>query len=89
MKNTLNIEKLGNRSQELGLSQTKLARDLDVSRESVSKWFRNEAYPRPDKLLKLARILNLTFSELVIKTATAEDPVVVCHPMLIYKKLFD
>jgi transcriptional regulator with XRE-family HTH domain len=76
MKNILNIENLGNRSRELGFSQTKIARDLGVSRESVSKWFRNEAYPRPDKLLKLARILNLTFSELVIKVTTVNDPVV-------------
>jgi len=76
MKNSLNIEKLNKRSQELGLSQAKLATNLGVSRESVSKWFRNEAIPRPDKLLKLARLLDLTFSELTIRTSTSSEPVV-------------
>lgn len=76
MKNTLNITTLNQRTQELGLSQSQLAKDLDVSRESVSKWFRNEAYPRPDKLLKLARLLNLAFSELVTQITTVNEPVV-------------
>lgn len=76
MKSTLNITTLNQRAQELGLSQSKLAKDLDVSRESVSKWFRNEAYPRPDKLLKLARLLNLGFAELVTQVATVNEPVV-------------
>lgn len=76
MKNLLNIDTLSQRTQELGLSQAKLAKALDVSRESISKWFRNEAYPRPDKLLKLARTLNLTFSELVSQIATINEPVV-------------
>ncbi|MEI6261969.1 MAG: helix-turn-helix transcriptional regulator [Deltaproteobacteria bacterium] len=73
MGNILNIDTLSKRSQELCLSQAKLARDLDVSRESVSKWFRNEAYPRPEKLLKLARILNLSFSELVTQITTVSS----------------
>jgi transcriptional regulator with XRE-family HTH domain len=76
MKNSLNIEKLSQRTQELGLSQSKLAKDLGVSRESVSKWFQNEAYPRPDKLLKLARVLNLNFSDLVTRVTTVNEPVV-------------
>lgn len=76
MKNSLNIEKLSYRTQELGLSQSKLAKDLGVSRESVSKWFNNEAYPRPDKLLKLARLLDLNFSDLVTKVTTVNEPIV-------------
>lgn len=76
MKNTLNIENLTQRAQQLGLSQSKLAKDLGISRESVSKWFNNETYPRPDKLLKLARLLNLGFSELVTQITTVNEPVV-------------
>lgn len=76
MKNSLNIEKLNRRTQELGLSQSNLAKDLGVSRESVSKWFQNEAYPRPDKLLKLARLLNLSFSDLVTSVTTVNEPIV-------------
>ncbi|MBK5274066.1 MAG: helix-turn-helix domain-containing protein [Desulfuromonadales bacterium] len=76
MKNSLNIEKLSQRTEELGLSQSKLAKDLGVSRESVSKWFQNEVYPRPDKLLKLARVLDLNFSDLVTRVTTVNEPVV-------------
>lgn len=76
MKHSLNIDKLNLRTQELGLSQAVIAKNLGVSREAVSKWFQNEAYPRPDKLLRLARTLNLTFSDLVTCVPTASEPIV-------------
>lgn len=49
---------------------------LGVSRESVSRWFKNEKFPRPDKLLKLAKILKLGFAELVIEVPMVNEPVV-------------
>lgn len=76
MKNQLNIEAVTSRAQELGLSQANLAETLQVSREAVSQWFKNEKFPRPDKLLKLARTLNLGFGEMVITTFTVNEPVV-------------
>jgi transcriptional regulator with XRE-family HTH domain len=76
MKNQLNIELLNSRAQELGLSQANLAESLQVSRESVSRWFKNEKFPRPDKLLRLARILNLSFVDMVISISTVNDPMV-------------
>lgn len=76
MQNKLNTDQLNQRSQELGLSQAKLAEKLGVSRESVSQWFKNEKFPRPDKLLKLARALNLGFSDLVVEIPTVNEPVV-------------
>lgn len=77
MKNTLNVEKLTERSQKLGLNQSGIAKKLDVTRAAVSQWFKNEKFPRPDKLLKLARILDLTFADMVIKLPEPDDPVVV------------
>lgn len=74
--NNLNIEKLTQRSQELGLNQSGIAKKLNVTREAVSQWFKNEKFPRPDKLLKLARLLDLTFSDLVIKLPDPSEPVV-------------
>ena len=62
--------------RDLGLAQAEVARELGVSRESVSKWFRNEAYPRPNKLLKLARLLGMGFSDLVIRIPSVHEPVV-------------
>lgn len=76
MKSQLNIKAISRRARELGLSQANLAETLQVSRESVSKWFKNEKFPRPDKLLKLARALDLSFGEMVISILTVDDSVV-------------
>lgn len=76
MENKLNVKNIHQRVQELGLNQTAIAKEMQVSREAVSKWFRNEKFPRSDKLLKLARILNLSFAELVNKVPTGNEPVI-------------
>jgi transcriptional regulator with XRE-family HTH domain len=76
MKNQLNVDHIRQRLQVLGLSQTKIAEMLEVSREAVSQWLKNEKFPRPDKLLKLARVLDLNFSTLVTQTPTVKEPVV-------------
>ncbi|MDP2854220.1 MAG: XRE family transcriptional regulator [Smithellaceae bacterium] len=76
MENKLNIKKIEQKVQELGLNQTALAQKMQVSKEAVSKWLRNEKYPRPDKLLKLARLLNLSFSEMVCKKPAPNEPVI-------------
>ncbi len=76
MENQLNVKNISQKAQELGLTQTALAKEMQVSREAVSKWFRNEKYPRPDKLLKLARILNLSFTEMVSKVSTGNEPII-------------
>jgi transcriptional regulator with XRE-family HTH domain len=76
MTNSLNIEKLNQRAEELGLNQSGIARKLEVTREAVSQWFKNEKFPRPDKLLKLARLLDLSFSDLVNRVPTVNEPVV-------------
>ena len=76
MENSLNIEKIQQRAQELGLNQSSMAKKLDVTREAVSQWFKKEKFPRPDKLLKLARLLDLTFAELVNKVPTVNEPVI-------------
>ena len=76
MDNKLNIKNIEQKVQALGLNQTTLARKMQVSREAVSKWMSNEKYPRPDKLLKLARLLNLSFSEMVCKEPAPNEPII-------------
>jgi len=76
MTNLLNIEMLSRKAESLGFNQSSIAKTLGVSRETVSQWFKQEKYPRPDKLLKLARLLELTFTELVIKLPAPNEPVV-------------
>ena len=76
MSNSLNIETLSRQAETLGHNQSSIAKTLGVSRETVSQWFKQEKYPRPDKLLKLARLLELTFSDLVTKIPAPNEPVV-------------
>jgi transcriptional regulator with XRE-family HTH domain len=68
MEKTLAIPQITAAMEKTGLNQASIAQRLDISRETVSKWLKNETFPRPDKLLRLASLLNLSFSELVVKT---------------------
>jgi len=47
-----------------GLKQKFIAQQMGVSQEMVSKWINNKAYPRADKLFKLAVLLNVKVDDL-------------------------
>ena len=49
------------------LSQEELAEKLGVSRQSVSKWESNQAYPEMDKIVQLCKLFNLNMDELINK----------------------
>ena len=55
---------LGEKIQELrrknAISQDVLAERLDVSRQAVSKWERDEAMPETDKIVKLAQVFGVS-----------------------------
>lgn len=53
-------EKLQDLRRKAGMSQDTLAEKLDVSRQAVSKWERDEAMPETDKLLRIARLFGVT-----------------------------
>lgn len=76
MIKSLNIAALSERLPRVGLSPAKLAAQLDVSREAVSKWMHGESVPTPDKLLRLGALLGLKFEELVVTTVPEAVPVV-------------
>jgi len=59
-----------------GLSPASLSKNLDISRESVSKWLSGKSFPRPDKLLRLALALELKLDELVIDVPDSSEPVI-------------
>lgn len=67
MKKTLNTSRVTQAMDQAGLNQSDIARKLEVTKEAVSQWLKQSAFPRPDKLLKLAKLLNLDFSELVVR----------------------
>ncbi|MGK9369703.1 helix-turn-helix domain-containing protein [Melioribacter sp. Ez-97] len=66
MEKKLNIPLLTERSEELGLTQTSISKELGVSKEAVSQWFRGETFPRPQKLLSLGQLLDLNYRDIVI-----------------------
>lgn len=51
--------------KENNLSQEQLAEKLGVSRQAVSKWESNQAYPEMDKVLQLAQMFHLNIDELL------------------------
>ena len=51
--------------QKRGLSQEKLAEQVGVSRQAVSKWEVGDAIPDTDKLIPLARTLGISVDELL------------------------
>jgi transcriptional regulator with XRE-family HTH domain len=75
-KNKLNTRSIELAFERKGLNQSSVAKELDVSRETVSKWLNNENYPRPLLLLKLGKLLNLAFDELVIRADAEVEPIV-------------
>jgi transcriptional regulator with XRE-family HTH domain len=72
----LNLERINRQLERLGLSQAQVSSELGVSREAVSKWLKNKTFPRPEKLLRLARFLRLSFDEIVTRIETTNEPVV-------------
>ena len=51
--------------KEHNLSQEDLAEKLGVSRQSVSKWESNQAYPEMDKMIQICKMFNLNIDELL------------------------
>lgn len=66
-------ERVYTRRTALGMSQDKLAEQLEVSRQSVSKWETDASVPDLDKLVKLSELFHMTLDELV-RGETAAAP---------------
>lgn len=60
----------GEKLQELrrgsGMSQDALAEKLDVSRQAVSKWERDEAMPETDKVVRIAQLFGVSIDYLLL-----------------------
>ncbi len=76
MDKKLNIPSIKSAMEKAGLTQTSLAKQLEVSKETVSKWLSKSKYPRPGKLLRLSSALELKFDDLVIKAINPNEPIV-------------
>jgi transcriptional regulator with XRE-family HTH domain len=76
MEKTLRIDHVQKRLAERGMNQSSVAKQLGLSRAAVSKWFTGSAFPRPAELLKLGKLLELGFKDLVQTRETAPAPLV-------------
>ena len=70
---------IGARIQEYrkkaGLSQEEFAEKIGVSRQAVSKWERDKAYPDLDRLVCICEILDVQVGELIYgKSWQADEP---------------
>ena len=71
---------IGARIQEYrkkaGLSQEEFAEKIGVSRQAVSKWERDKAYPDLDRLVCICEILDVQVGELIYgKSGQADEQV--------------
>lgn len=62
--------------RERNITQESLAERLDVSRQAVSKWESDLAYPETDKLLKLSRLYGCTVDYLLTGEGAGGDTTV-------------
>ena len=67
-------EKILRLRTEKGLSQLELAEQLEVSRQSVSKWETGQSVPDLDKLIKLSDLFGVTVDELVREGERPQPP---------------
>jgi transcriptional regulator with XRE-family HTH domain len=74
MDRKLNYELVRTTAQRAGYSFTKLAREVAVSTESVSKWMNGETNPRPGKAIKLGKALGLSYEQMFGARDRALEP---------------
>lgn len=69
---------LGEKIQELrrryGMSQDALAERLDVSRQAVSKWERDEAMPETDKIIRICQVFGVSADSLLMPEGAVPEP---------------
>lgn len=59
-------EKLQDLRRKAGMSQDMLAEKLEVSRQAVSKWERDEAMPETEKVVRIAKLFGVSLDELLL-----------------------
>ncbi|QBO36317.1 XRE family transcriptional regulator [Periweissella cryptocerci] len=62
--------------EQLGWSQSKLAEQLHVARQSVSKWENDQTYPDLEKLLEMSDLFGVTVDSMLRSDRTYQEVVV-------------
>lgn len=80
-------QQLQSMRKEKGLSQDTLAKQLFVTRQSVSQWENDKAMPSVDLLVKLSRIFDISVDRLLGKDYTDDEPVLTARIITDKKKI--
>lgn len=67
-------EKIQDLRRRSGMSQDTLAEKLEVSRQAVSKWERDEALPEMDNIVKLCQLFDVSTDYLLLDQPTVPIP---------------
>lgn len=82
-------EKIAKQRKELNYTQEQLADILGVSRQSISKWESDVAYPETDKLIKMGKLFDCSMDYLLNEEITEKQSVNAKKPFWSkFKKLF-
>ena len=71
MKFKDNLRKVRSSSK---LSQEKLAEEMSVSRQTISKWENGDSFPSTEHIFELTKILHCTYDELINGKTTTNAP---------------
>ena len=71
-------EKLALLRKKKGITQEELSEILEVSRQSVSRWEQDAAFPETDKLIKLSRLFECSIDYLLSDSSAKEENSAVC-----------
>lgn len=58
-------ERLAKLRKEKGMNQEELAQELNVTRQAVSKWESNSAYPETEKIIAICKLFDYSMDELI------------------------
>lgn len=72
----LNLKLIKNKLPKIGLNQSNIANKLNISRQAVSDWINGKDFPKASHLLKLSKLLGLSYNDLVLNTKSEEKSII-------------
>lgn len=82
-------EKIQKLRKEAGLSQEELAYQLDVSRQAISKWERDNGYPETEKIVRMSKIFHVTLDYLLNEEETQTQEPKAEHGIYVSREMAD
>lgn len=68
-------EKIQKLRKEAGLSQEELSYQLEVSRQAISKWERDNGYPETEKIVRMSKLFNVSLDYLLNEEDTQKPEI--------------